>query len=160
MNAHDLTSFIKAVELAKEGHKEKAYHQLKALLKTNNNHRDPNVLLWFAYTSPRLEESETALATSAQLDPNNPALPAAQQWLAQEKLKRQEEEAPVAKVEELVPLMLKPPRPRFRTLAIACGVLAFLLLAALMLHKFAGTNVGATAYVSYLTDNVVTYLGG
>jgi hypothetical protein len=153
MNAHDLTNFIHAVELAKEGQKEEAYHQLKAILKTNDNHRDPNVLLWFGYSSPKLEESETAFATSAQIYPDNPALPAMLDWLAKEQRKRQQAEISAVVVPELNSMIeLRPKPPRLRALAIACGVLAFLLLAALMVHRFAAPDGAMPLITAYVSD--------
>jgi len=89
MNSNDLATFNQAVQLAQTGQKDSAYLRLKSLLKTNNNHHEPGLLLWLAFTSPDLQESEMALARVTNLDPNNPGLNSARAWLAQERLARQ-----------------------------------------------------------------------
>jgi hypothetical protein len=89
MNQQDLVAFNLAVIQAQIGEKEAAYNQLKALLKKGKeNQQDPNLLLWFAFTSPDLEESKMALDIVTLLDPNNSDLPAAREWFIREQQQR------------------------------------------------------------------------
>ncbi len=88
MNANDLATFNQAVALAKGGYKEVAYSQLKALL--NRYSREPNLLLWVAFTSPTLEESEAAIRTAASLEPQSSTVASARQWLEKQQNKQRQ----------------------------------------------------------------------
>jgi hypothetical protein len=82
MQPAELEKFNQAVALAQAGRKQEARSLLAELLRTYPN--DPNVLLWFAFTTDDLNQSRLALEKVRALDPANPALPGAESWLAQQ----------------------------------------------------------------------------
>lgn len=84
MNQEDALTFVAAIAFAQAGEIQEAHQRLTALLKVNNNHREPNLLLWFAYTSPKLEQRKVAIEMVALLDPDNPNLSDAREWLKQQ----------------------------------------------------------------------------
>lgn len=86
MDTQDLESFNQAVALAKDGKKEAANASLKLLAEANP--QDVNCFLWLAFTAPNVSEAENALEIAAILDPYNPSLGQAQEWLVQEKAKQ------------------------------------------------------------------------
>lgn len=69
-----------AIGLAQNGDKETAHNQLQALTATNST--DPNLLLWLAFTSPNRDKASQFLEQVKQVDPANPSLAGAQNWLA------------------------------------------------------------------------------
>lgn len=75
-----------AVALAQTGNKGQAYQNFKALAKETGA-KDTNVLLWVAFTSPDLEEADTAIKMAESQNPANPNIEAARLWLRQEKQK-------------------------------------------------------------------------
>lgn len=87
MTSVDLQAFNQAVQFAQTGQKNQAYQQLKSLQAAYQN--DPGLILWLIFTSPHLAESQALLNRLATLDPNNPSLPSARAWLAQEQAKVQ-----------------------------------------------------------------------
>jgi hypothetical protein len=86
MDAKDLESFHQAVVLAQSGKKEAANASLKILAEAYP--QDVNCFLWVAFTAPNISEAEKALEIAAILDPHNPSLDQAQEWLAQERAKQ------------------------------------------------------------------------
>lgn len=85
MEPEDLTQFNKAVELFNMGGKASAYQQIKRLKEKYPD--DPNLLLWLAFTTPDLKESEEAIQHLSLVDPSNPNLNSARSWLQSEKAK-------------------------------------------------------------------------
>ena len=71
-----------ALALFYSGHKELAYEFIKSIAKCNPT--NANFLLWMAFTTPKLEEARLAIQKAGQLDPSNPTLPAARQWIEAE----------------------------------------------------------------------------
>lgn len=82
MQSADLESFNQAVVLANAGRKQEARTILAQLL--GNYPNDPNVLLWFAFTTEDLNQSRQAIQKVRFFDPNHPTLPGAESWLAQQ----------------------------------------------------------------------------
>lgn len=76
----------RAIALAQAGSKTQAYQDLKGLAKESGA-KDSNLLLWLAFTSPDLEEAETAINMAEGQDFANPNIDAARQWLRKEKQK-------------------------------------------------------------------------
>lgn len=87
MTAGDLQAFNQAVQFAQSGQKSQAYQQLKGLL--NSYPEDPGLILWLIFTSPQLLESQALLQRLAAVDPHNPSLTAAQEWVAHQQTKLQ-----------------------------------------------------------------------
>jgi hypothetical protein len=106
MNATDLQTFNQAVGLAQSGQKQQAYQQLASLRSANP--QDGGLLLWLAFTSPNLKESEAAIQELEKLDPANSSLASAKQWLATEKGKRST--SPLS----APPVAAAPPPPTFQ----------------------------------------------
>jgi hypothetical protein len=75
-----------AVELIQKGRKSEARPILERLYVQYPN--DFNVLLFYAYATPDLAVSRQAIAKAANLEPTNPALAKAREWLADEVLVR------------------------------------------------------------------------
>ena len=82
MNPTDKQIFNENVALAEAGHKSDAYAKFARLRQTYPD--DVDVLLWFAYTAPELNQAREALGRAIQLQPTNPTIIGAQSWLAQE----------------------------------------------------------------------------
>jgi Protein of unknown function (DUF559) len=82
MNNHDLALFQQAVNLANHGQKEVAYRRLVELANINNNHLNPQLMLWVAFTAPDIAGAENALRYAVRLAPDDPAVLSACQWLA------------------------------------------------------------------------------
>lgn len=91
-----------AITLARGGNKIEAYQDLKALAKETNA-KDANVLLWLAFTSPDLAESETAIQMAESQSPANPNIKQAREWLQQEKLRAAGRALTTAPVAEFQP---------------------------------------------------------
>lgn len=87
MLPEQLQAFTQAVQLAQAGQKSQAYTELKNLSRATGA-RDINLLLWIAFTSPDLEEAETAISMAEAKDPANSSVMSARNWLMQEKQKR------------------------------------------------------------------------
>lgn len=81
MDAIDLATFNEAVRLAQSGQSAYAYDNLSRLSELYPN--DTNVLLWLAFTAPDPYISQQAIARIELVEPHNPSLPAAKEWLAQ-----------------------------------------------------------------------------
>lgn len=79
MNTLDQSVFNEAVRLAQNGQTTNAYNSLKRLSELYP--QDSNVLLWLAFSAPDSYIARQAISTIAQIDPQNPSLPAARQWL-------------------------------------------------------------------------------
>jgi len=105
MNQTDLVTFNQAIALAHAGQKELAYQRLEALFQSNPS--DPNIVLWLAFTTPDLQDAESALSYIISIDPNNSNLPKAKEWLASEKRKRLEQ----TPTNRLAQLGTSPPMP-------------------------------------------------
>jgi hypothetical protein len=82
MNNHDLALFQQAVNLANQGQKEIAYRRLVELANVNNNHLNPQLMLWVAFTAPDIAGAENALRYAVRAAPDDPAVLSACQWLA------------------------------------------------------------------------------
>ncbi|NWJ98389.1 MAG: efflux RND transporter permease subunit [Chloroflexi bacterium] len=82
MQSSDLESFKQAVAQAQAGHKVEANALLTRLRTIYPN--EPNLLLWLAFTSFDLTEAKELLIRVGQLDPNNPQLQGAREWLIQQ----------------------------------------------------------------------------
>jgi len=72
MNANDTARCQQAIELANSGQKQQAY-QIFCDLYTSNP-EDTTVLTWIAFTTPRLDEAQRAIATIERLEPGHPNL--------------------------------------------------------------------------------------
>ena len=79
MKPEDLTNFKKAVSLAGQGDKRSAYERLKSL--QVNNPLDSNLLLWLTFTAPNLVEIKQNFDRLKLIDPSNPNLPSAWEWV-------------------------------------------------------------------------------
>ncbi len=86
MNTTDAVRFQQGVDQAQTGQKAAAYATFTSL--HNFNSTDPNLLLWLAFTSPDLAESERLLGQVARFDPQSASLPGAWQWLRTERANR------------------------------------------------------------------------
>jgi hypothetical protein len=73
-----------AIALAQSGLKSQAYAELKDLVRITNG-KDVTVLLWLAFTTSELEEAETAITMAETVEPANPNVTGAKNWLLQEK---------------------------------------------------------------------------
>ena len=83
MNTRDLQAFNEAVAAAQSGQTQAAHLELSNL--HLNYPSDTGVLLWLAFTAGGWETSNYYLEQVARLEPNNPSLPGAQDWLASQK---------------------------------------------------------------------------
>lgn len=81
MDAIDLAAFNEAVRLAQSGQSAYAYDNLNRLSELYPH--DTSVLLWLAFTAPDPYISQQAIARIEQIEPHNPSLLAAKQWLSQ-----------------------------------------------------------------------------
>ncbi len=81
-----MTAFNRAVELAQDGQKEQAYSLLTELIRAYP--KDTALLLWLAYTAPDLSEARQRVALASSIDPLNPNVIKARDWLAKEMAKR------------------------------------------------------------------------
>lgn len=82
MNSYDLDQFQQAIKLAQSGQKNLAYTRIKILLQANP--AEVNLWLWLIFTTPDLAEAEQALDRVRLLDPHNPGLISASNWLHSE----------------------------------------------------------------------------
>lgn len=82
MQGAELEKFNQAVALANAGRKAEAQAILAQLVTLYPE--EPNVLLWYAFTSDDLSQAEIAIERVRLLNPLNPALPQAESWLAQQ----------------------------------------------------------------------------
>jgi pimeloyl-ACP methyl ester carboxylesterase len=80
MNKDDLAKMNKAIEAAQTGQRDAAHADLLALHATNPE--DPNLALWLAYTAPGKADAAKYLARAEELNPQNPSLAGAKNWLA------------------------------------------------------------------------------
>jgi hypothetical protein len=124
VNTTDLATFNYAVQLAQTGQKAEAYRYLSTLVRTNGNHTDTSLLTWLAFTTPDLNEAKLAISEIERLEPNNPSLPGAKNWLASE-LAKQPPAAPPVFMESAPPpsssyyqppqqqLIQMPPQPNY-----------------------------------------------
>ncbi len=80
MNLSDLDQFQQAIELAEANNREAAHLILERLRQTNPD--NSRVLLCYVFTSDDPAQAKPALETAAQLDPLNPSVSVAQNWLA------------------------------------------------------------------------------
>lgn len=85
MVANDLQYFQQAVEMARAGRKVEAHTILVQLAQFNPD--DSNLLLWLAFTSSDLAQSRAFLERLMVLDPSNPSLSSAMDWLKSEEAK-------------------------------------------------------------------------
>jgi hypothetical protein len=76
----DLAAFNQAVGQAQAGNSAGAYAQFKSMEKVYPY--DVNLLLWVAFTSPQIEEARRSVALARTLEPQNPSVAQAEQWLA------------------------------------------------------------------------------
>lgn len=127
MNPQDLTAFNRAVAFANSGNKAQAYQILVGLQSRYPANKD--VLLWLAFTTPSFHEAERAVYDAGRASPQDPGVISAQNWLAAERLKR----------EETRPVYQPPPPPQptrkralpFWSIGIA-GAAVVLIVAALV----------------------------
>lgn len=104
MVAADLQYFQQAVALAQAGRKAEAHVILTQLAQFHPD--DSNLLLWLAFTSNDLAQSRALLERLMVLDPANPALGGAFDWLKAEEAKR-----PVASPSLALPPEIPPEAP-------------------------------------------------
>ncbi len=86
MLSAELERFNQAISLAQSGSKQAARSIIVELLRSYP--QDPNLLLWFAFTTADLTQAQLALVKVRVLDPANPALPEAETWLSQQQTER------------------------------------------------------------------------
>ncbi|MEI7554744.1 hypothetical protein [Candidatus Chlorohelix sp.] len=86
MTPEDSQNFNEAVSMAQSGMKETAYVVLNQLHKKYP--ADTHLMLWIAFTSPDILASKSFIRRAERLNPDNPDLPAARQWLQAEESKR------------------------------------------------------------------------
>lgn len=86
MNEYEQQEFVEAIALAREGHKDLAYVKLLALSKATGA-KDPQLLLWVAFTTPDLNEALTAIRMAETIIPNSPTITQAYAWLRAERAK-------------------------------------------------------------------------
>ncbi len=79
MTPVDKQKFDQAVTLAQAGSKQEAYTILSQLAPSNPD--DSNILLWMAFTASDPARARLMLGKVALLDPDNPALESAKNWL-------------------------------------------------------------------------------
>lgn len=147
MSPNDVAALNQAVQLAQAGNKETAYQQLKQLSLTEANRSDVNLLLWLAFTSPHLEESEWAINSAVAIQPNNPHAASAWQWLETERyLRNKPPVAPEA--------TLKIPETVARVAATTKGNSrqpVFLLVGACLLIVVAGIGLWVSGILPFAT---------
>ncbi|HEX2912638.1 MAG TPA: hypothetical protein VH186_17655 [Chloroflexia bacterium] len=80
--ASELPAFQQAVTLAQAGRKMEAYSQLKLL--AFNYPADTNLLLWLAFTSPSHEEANQLINSASSLEPANPVVVQAREWMSRQ----------------------------------------------------------------------------
>ncbi len=80
MTPTDKQSFDEAVTLAQAGRNQEAYAILNRLAPLYPD--DSNILLWMAFTAGDLAKSKLMLGRVVMLDPQNPALASAKNWLS------------------------------------------------------------------------------
>jgi hypothetical protein len=80
MNQLDQVAFNNAVKTAQNGQTAGAYLALKQL--QNLYPKDVNLLLWLAFTTSDLKEAQNVINLAANVEPNNPSLDPARQWLS------------------------------------------------------------------------------
>ena len=88
MNSKDQTQFNQAIQLAQSGQKQQAHEKLKNLAHRN---QDINLLIWLAFTAPNLDIAARVLRQASAIDPNNPNLASAKDWLKAEQSTRPSE---------------------------------------------------------------------
>jgi hypothetical protein len=86
MQPDELVNYNQAVSLARAGSTAEAHTLLDPLCRAHFD--DPNVVLWWAFTSSSLEEASYGINRVKELDPTNAALPGAYDWLAQQQAAR------------------------------------------------------------------------
>jgi hypothetical protein len=72
MNQADTARCQQAIELANSGQKPLAYQIFCDLY--NTNPQDTTLLTWIAFTTPRIDEAQRAIADIARLEPDHPNL--------------------------------------------------------------------------------------
>lgn len=85
MTPTDKQKFDQAVALAQAGRNQEAYNILGQLAPSNPD--DSNIMLWMAFTASDPAKARLMLGKVAMLDPDNPALPGARNWLAAQEKK-------------------------------------------------------------------------
>ncbi len=81
----DTKTFNKAVAMAQAGQKQEAYAILNDLVSRIKD--SGNLYLWIAFTTPDMDEARYMINKAASIDPANPALGQAFNWLADEEAK-------------------------------------------------------------------------
>ncbi len=89
MNSTDMVLFNQAVSTAQNGNKDFAYQQFSALVQVNNNHTEPDLLIWLAYTTPNTAEAYRALDEVSKINPNYPGLNEARSSLSNRLMQQQ-----------------------------------------------------------------------
>jgi hypothetical protein len=89
MNSIDLDAFNQAIQLDHAGNKPAAHAILNKL--RIYYPQEPNLLLWIAFTATTLGEAKGVLEAVSQLDPQNPSLASAHEWVATLEHKKREE---------------------------------------------------------------------
>lgn len=84
MDQNEAAFYNQAITLAKMGHREQAYSFFKKI--AFGNPQDQNVIFWLVYTAPSLGIAQELLDRAHFINPENPALVQANQWLTNEKL--------------------------------------------------------------------------
>lgn len=101
MTEQDTQTMNQAIALAQAGLKTEAHSTLTQLnLKYPN---EPNLLLWLAFTSAKPTQAENFLNRVAQVDPQNPALAGARNWLSNQFLPQIPSAAVVANATQTPP---------------------------------------------------------
>lgn len=113
MRQTNLQRLNEAIALAQTGRKDEAHHILADLASANPD--DANLLLWLAFTSHDLAKAGFLLERVSQLDPANPSLPGARNWLAEEEPKQPLALAAPAPTYQIVVPMLPQPQPAYAT---------------------------------------------
>jgi len=85
MFAADTKTFNQAVAMAQAGQKQQAYTILNELVSRIKD--SGNLYLWIAFTTPDMDEARYMINKAASIDPANPALGQAFNWLADEEAK-------------------------------------------------------------------------
>jgi hypothetical protein len=96
----DIERFNQAISLAQSGQREEARVIIVQLLRTDPN--DPNLLLWLAFTSGKIEQARLALSKVRVIDPTNPSLPNAENWLMEQEAQQK------ANFNSAIPTITKP----------------------------------------------------
>jgi hypothetical protein len=145
----DLSRFQEAVAVAQGGDAPQAHDLLQELLRTNS--AESSVWLWHAFTAPTLTQSARSIEEAARLNPGDPNLGPARQWLAE---RRQAAPPPVPPV--------PPPGQAgaVRSVKKAGRVLVVALVVVLGLGLVAGLagwlSEATASYISYTsTEDIV-----